>query len=132
MANIEDLKEQLEALKIVNEAAYKETVKVIKEQKRLEAQLKVGAIAAEDYKNKTEELNNSLSAEAKEMKALQEEIHKTTEAMEKLKAVSDKASETLTGAASAVDSFTGLNMKMFTSFRDTAGGALDYSRKIHC
>lgn len=130
MANIEDLKEQLEALKIVNEAAYKETVKVIKEQKRLEAQLKVGAIAAEDYKKKTEELNNSLSAEAKEMKALQEEIHKTTEAMEKLKAVSDKANETLTGAASAVDSFTGLNMKMFTSFRDTAGGALDYSRKI--
>lgn len=130
MANIEDLKEQLEALKIVNEAAYKETVRAIIEQRKLEAQLKAGAIAAEDYKKKTEELNNSLSDEAKEMKALQEEIHKTTEAMEKLKAVSDKASETLTGAASAVDSFTGLNMKMFTSFRDTAGGALDYSRKI--
>jgi predicted transcriptional regulator len=130
VANIEDLKEQLEALKIVNEAAYKETVRAIIEQRKLEAQLKAGAIAAEDYKKKTEELNNSLSDEAKEMKALQEEIHKTTEAMEKLKAVSDKANETLTGAASAVDSFTGLNMKMFTSFRDTAGGAFDYSRKI--
>ena len=130
MANIEDLKEQLEALKIVNEAAYKETVRAIIEQRKLEAQLKAGAIAAEDYKKKTEELNNSLSAEAKEMKALQEEIHKTTEAMEKLKAVSDRASETLTGAASAVDSFTGLNMKMFTSFKDTASGAFDYSRKI--
>ena len=130
MANIEDLKEQLEALKIINEAAYKETVKAIIEQRKLEAQLKAGAIATEDYKKKTEELNNGLKAEAKEMKLLQEEIHKTTEAKQKLKERTDGLRESLEAVTGAADTFTGLNLSMFTSFKEAGKGAIDYSRQI--
>ena len=130
MANIEDLKEQLENLRIVNKEAYRETVKAIIEQRKLETQLKAGAIAAEEYKKKTEELNNSLSAEAKEMKALQEEIHKTTEAMKKLEEFTEAANKRLGQLTSAADAFTGLNTTMFTSFSSAAGGAASYARKI--
>ena len=130
LGNIEDLKEQLEALKLVNEAAYKETVKAIKEQKKLEAQLKVGAIAADEYKKKTEELNKSLSAEAKQMKELQEGIHDLTKAQEKLKERTEGLREALEGATGAADTFTGLNLTMFTSFKETAKGAIDYARQI--
>ena len=130
LGNIEDIKEQLEALKTVNEAAYQETVKAIKEQKKLEAQLKLGVIASEEYKKKTDDLNNSLSAEAKQMKELQEGVHDLIESKEKLKKVTDEAAKRIGQLTSAADTFTGLNLSMFTSFKKTATGALDYSRQI--
>ena len=130
LGNIEDIKEQLEALKTVNEGAYQETVKAIKEQKKLEAQLKLGAIASEEYKKKTDELNKSLSAEAKQMKELQEGVHDLIESKEKLKKVTDEAAKRIGQFTGAADALTGLNLTMFTSFKDTAKGVLGYSRTI--
>ena len=63
MASIEDLREQLEQLKLIDEKAYVAALKNLKTQKQIKAQYDLGQISLKIYNEAIEENNNGADGE---------------------------------------------------------------------
>ena len=135
-SELERLTKKLELLREVNKEAYDEVSKVVAQQKNLELQLKQSAITQEEYKKKTDELNESLSEEGKKLQELikkKEELAERTEELDKKIGLLNKTYGFLKGAQTKVldttSTLTGVNLSHLNSVTSMTAAAADYIRK---
>jgi hypothetical protein len=130
VANIEDLREQLEALKTIDKASHKSLLEHIRQRKALDAELKTGKITLEEYNEVVEYGRESLSDNAKEMLKLTEQLHKQTKAVEAAKAAYGLLTSAINTAAKTTDAFTGMNTQSLLGITNLATAVGGYARKL--
>ena len=130
MASIEDLREQLEQLKLIDEKAYVAALKNLKAQKQIKAQYDLGQISLKIYNEAIEENNKGLTENTKEIIANMEALHKQTKA----KQAASKAYDMLKGAidktTSTIDLFTGANTASLKGITDQIVAIRDLAFRI--
>ena len=130
MANIEDLRKQLEQLRIIDEAAYKAALENIKTQKELRAEYEQGNITLKDYNELIEENNKSLSQNSKEIKALQEDLHKQAEAIERNSRLYSNFNSIVDKTTGAFDALTGASTSNLTTMSGQIKAAAELGMKL--
>jgi len=130
MANIDDLREQLEALRTIDKESHKSLLEHIRQRKILDAELKAGKITLEEYNEVVEYGRESLSDNAKEMLKLTEQMHKQTKAVEAAKAAYGLLTSAINTAAKATDGLTGMNTQSLLGITNLATAVGGYARKL--
>ena len=130
MASIEDLREQLEQLKLIDEKAYVAALKNLKAQKQIKAQYDLGQISLKIYNEAIEENNRGLNENTKEIIANMEALHKQTKA----KQAASKAYDMLKGAidktTSTIDLLTGAQTNSLKGFTEQIVAIRDLAFRI--
>ena len=130
MANIEDLRKQLEDLRIIDEEAYKAALKNLKAQKELKAQLDQGKISLEEYNKAVDSSTEKLNENEKQILDTQKALHEATKAQEAL----NKATGLLTAGydklTSTFDAFTGMQTSSLKGTMDQVVAIRDLSFRI--
>ena len=130
MANIEDLRKQLEDLRIIDEEAYKAALKNLRVQKQLKAQLDQGKISLEEYNEAVDSSTEKLGENTKQILDTQKALHEATKAQEAL----NKATGLLTAGydklTSTFDAFTGMQTSSLKGTMDQVTAIRDLSFRI--
>jgi hypothetical protein len=136
VTDLELLAKKLELLRSVNKEAYDEVSKVFAQQKLYKEQLEANLITTEEYKKKTDELNESLTEEGQKLRDLVEEQDRLTEATEKYNkalGILNTTYSVLKGAQTKVldttSTLTGVNLSHLNSLTSMTAASADYIRK---
>ena len=120
MASIEDLREQLEALKTIDEESHKSLLEHIRQRKSLEAEVKTGKITLEEYNEVVESGVQGLSANAQEMMKLTEQMHKQAKAVDLAKKAYGMLNTVVDKTTGTFDALTGASTSNLTTMMGQA------------